>query len=62
METRDSLVFASKILDYLKVRTQEISDEIANSDVTTQRERDRFCENLGARKEIVNLLKWLYEH
>lgn len=58
MATRDSLVFAAKIFDYLETREKELADKI---DVNQEHDEE-FWRCDGAYEEVSALLDWLCEH
>lgn len=62
MATRDSLVFASKIFDYLESRTQELADKRNDNILKGETNTVEYWKNDGAFDEIINLLDWLYKH
>lgn len=62
MATRDSLVFAAKIFDYLEVRKQELNKELDSSFVKGDLDDTKSGEISGALGEISKFYKWLQEH
>lgn len=62
MATRDSLVFAAKIFDYLEVRKQELNEELDSSFVKGDLDDIKSGEISGALREINKFYKWLQEH
>lgn len=62
MATRDSLVFAAKIFDYLEDRKQELADKRNDNTLKGEINTTEYWKNDGALDEVINLLDWLYKH
>lgn len=62
MATRDSLVFAAKIFDYLEARKQELKEESVHLWKAGRMDDIAAGEIAGARYEINKFYKWLQEH
>lgn len=62
MATRDSLVFAAKIFDYLKARRQELNEELISSFAKGDLDDIKIGEISSALGEISKFYEWLQEH
>lgn len=62
MATRDSLVFAAKIFDYLEVRKQELNEELISSFAKGGLDDTKSGEISSALGEISKFYEWLQEH
>ena len=62
MATRDSLIFAAKVFDYLEARKQELNTELVSSFVKGDLDDIKSGEIIGAFGEINKFYEWLQGH
>lgn len=62
MATRDSLVFAAKIFDYLEIRKQELNEELISSFAKGGLDDIKIGEISSALGEINKFYEWFQEH